>query len=183
MKALEIKFQGGTSPLGPTWIRPWHPSKPGKIRVVLDCSTEFQGTSLNKNLMSGPDLPNQIVGFITRFREELVAVIGDTEYIIHQVLVPEKDRSLLRFLWWENHETSGKILDFEMNVHVVGGTSSRSCSNYTVKKTVLDNKSNYYPDVVLTLKRNFYVDNLLKCVQYGSCYYLYIGKYWFSPRA
>ena len=47
-----------------------HPSKPGNIRLVFDCSAKFKGTSLNKNLMSGPDLENQIVGVITRFHEE-----------------------------------------------------------------------------------------------------------------
>ena len=83
----------------------------------------------------------------------------------NQVLVPEKDRSLLRFLWWENHDTSSKILDFEMNVHVFGGTLSPSCCNYALKKTALDKESNYHPDVALTLKRNFYVDDLLKYVK------------------
>ena len=47
-----------------------HPSKPGNIRLVFDCRAKFKGTSLNKNLMSGPDLENQIVGVITRFHEE-----------------------------------------------------------------------------------------------------------------
>ena len=78
----------------------YHPSKPEKIRVVFDCGAEFKGTSLNKTMMSGLDLANQIVGVITRFREEPVAVIGDIEPMFHQVLVPEKDRSLFRFLWW-----------------------------------------------------------------------------------
>ena len=50
--------------------------------------------------MRSPDFANQIVGVITRFREEPVAVIDDIESMFHQVLVPEKDRSLLRFLWW-----------------------------------------------------------------------------------
>ena len=48
--------------------------------------------------MSGQDLANHIVGVITRFREEPVTVIGDVESMFHQVLVPEKDRSLLRFV-------------------------------------------------------------------------------------
>ena len=104
--------------------------------------------------MSATDLANQIVSVITRFREEPVAVIGDIESMFHQVLVPEKDRSLLRFLWWENHDTSSKILDFEMIVNVFRGTSSPSCCNYALKKTALDNESNYHPDVALTLKKN-----------------------------
>ena len=50
-----------------------------KIRVVFDCSARFNGVSLNKSLMSGPDLTNQIVGVITRFREESVVIMGDIE--------------------------------------------------------------------------------------------------------
>ena len=36
------------------------------------------------------------------------------------------------------------MLDFEMNVHVFGGTSSPSCCNYALKKAALDNESNYH---------------------------------------
>ena len=42
--------------------RVYHPNKPDKIRVLYDCSSEFQGRGLNKELLSGPDLTNQIVG-------------------------------------------------------------------------------------------------------------------------
>ena len=42
----------------------YHPHKPDKIQVVFDCSSEFQRRSLNKELLSGPDLTNQIVGVL-----------------------------------------------------------------------------------------------------------------------
>ena len=54
-----------------------------KIRVVFDCRARFNGVSLNKSLMSGPDLTNQIVGVITRFREESVVIMGDVEAMFH----------------------------------------------------------------------------------------------------
>ena len=61
------------SPAGETWYIPHHrvhhPSKPGKIGVVFDCTVEFQGRSINKKFISGPDLTTQI-SVLTRFQEE-----------------------------------------------------------------------------------------------------------------
>ena len=54
----------------------YHPNKPGKIRVVFDLSAEYKGTCLNKELLPGPDLTNQIIGVLLQFREEHVGVIG-----------------------------------------------------------------------------------------------------------
>ena len=77
----------------------YHPCKPGKIRVVFDCSAEFHGISLNKELLSGRDLTSQLVGVLTRFRTEEVAFMADIEAMFHQVHIPEKERSFLRYLW------------------------------------------------------------------------------------
>ena len=77
---------------GKCWYLPhavYHPNKPGKICVVFDLSAEFNGTSINKALLSGPDLTNQIVGVLLRFREEQIAVTGDNEAMYHQVKLPE----------------------------------------------------------------------------------------------
>ena len=42
-----------------TWYLPhhpvFHPQKPNKLRVVFDCAAEYGGTSLNKELLQGPD--------------------------------------------------------------------------------------------------------------------------------
>ena len=65
--------------------------------VVFDLSSEFQGTLINKSLLSGPDLANQIVDVLLRFREEPVAVTSDIEALYYQIKIPVKQRSFLRF--------------------------------------------------------------------------------------
>ena len=106
--------------------------------------------------MSSPYLTNQIVGVITRFRQEPVVIMGDIVAMFQQLLVPEIDRSLLTFLWWENHDICKAARDYEMGVHVFGATSSPSCCNYALKRTAVDSKE--------TFQRNVFVGDLLKSV-------------------
>ena len=80
MKAIVAKDYTRNSTMiatpGKIWYLPhrgvYHPKKPGKIRVVFDLSAEYKGKCLNKELLPGPDLANQIIGVLVRFREEHV---------------------------------------------------------------------------------------------------------------
>ena len=51
---------------GRVWYLPHlgvcHPKKRKQIRVVFDSSTEYQGRSLNRELLTGPDLRNSLIG-------------------------------------------------------------------------------------------------------------------------
>ena len=151
----------------PLWYLPHHPvfNKPGKTRVVFDCAAKYGGTSLNDQLLSGPDLTNSIVGVLTRFRENPVALAADIECMFHEVRVPPADRDAFRFLWWPNSDLSQDPVDHRMEVHLFGATSSPSCSNFALRKTAQDNKDEFAKDIVKTVKRNFYVDDCLKSVE------------------
>ena len=47
----------------------YHLKNPNKIRVVFDCSAQFEGESLNKHLLQGLDLTNNLMGVLCRFPE------------------------------------------------------------------------------------------------------------------
>ena len=148
---------------GKTWFIPhhgiYHPSKPGKIRVVFDCSAEYNGVSINKKLMSGPGLSNQIISTLVKFIKEFVVVIADIEAMFYQVFVADQLRNLLSFLWWETRDISEQPQHYHMNVHVFGRTSSPSYSNYALRRTARDYEQKYGKEVAGTEGRVFKIRN------------------------
>ena len=152
----------------PLWYLPhhpvFHPQKPGKVRVVFDCAARFRDTSLNDQLLQGPDLTNNLAGVLLRFRQEPVALMSDIERMFDQVLVAPDDCHALRFLWWENGNPSNNLVDHQMLVHLFGAKSSPCRANFALRKTACDNKSEFDVHTVDTVYRNFYVDDCLKSV-------------------
>ena len=70
-----------------------------KKYVVFDCSAEFEGRSINQELLSGPDLTDQVVGVLTHFQQEPVVFMADIEFMYYQVMVPDNQQAFLKFLW------------------------------------------------------------------------------------
>ncbi len=56
---------------GKIWYIPhhgvYHPKKK-TLRAVFDCGASYKGTSLNSQLLQGPDLTNSLFGVLLRFR-------------------------------------------------------------------------------------------------------------------
>ena len=104
----------------------FHPQKPDKVRVVFNCSAKFQGTSLNDQLLQGPNLTNTLVGVLTRFRQEQIAFMSDIEAMFYQVQVPPRDCDYLRILWWPDGDLNKDPEEYQMLVHLFGGASSRA---------------------------------------------------------
>ncbi len=152
---------------GQVWYIPhhgvYHPQKK-RLRVVFDCAASFQGVSLNSKLLQGPDMTNSLIGVLTRFRQESVAMIADVEAMYYQVRVTEKDTDMLRFLWWPNGDVSQDLVEYKMVVHLFGAKSSPSVANFALRKTAEENRNNASVEAVNTVLRNFYVDDCLKSV-------------------
>ena len=58
----------------------------------------------NDMLLTGPDLPQNLVGSIFMFWEDPIALKADIEAMFLQVNVPQQNCKVLRFLWWNHPE-------------------------------------------------------------------------------
>ena len=65
------------------WYLPHHPvinpNKPGKVRRVLNGAAKFHSTSLNKSLLTGPDLFQNLSHLLHRFRQYQFAISAEIE--------------------------------------------------------------------------------------------------------
>ena len=155
-----------TAPVMRKWYLPHHPvlnpKKPEKVRRVCDAAAKFQGSSLNSQLLSGPDLLNNLVGIFMRFREEKVALSGDIEAMFNQVAVPEEDQACLRFLWRQSPDLPTEVYQYVR--HIFGAKCAPTCSNYALLRSAEDNEKQF-PSAALAVKRNFYMDDFFKSVK------------------
>ena len=88
--------------------------------------------------------------------------MADIEKMFFQVRIRKEDQSFLRFLWWPNGDLDHKAEEYCMTVHLFGALSSPACANYALQRTGDNNEDNYGTEVVRTLRRNFYVDDVVK---------------------
>ena len=95
-----------------------NPNKPGKFRRVLNDATKFHGSSLNKALLVGPDLFQNLLTVLMRFRQHRHAVSADIEGMFLQVGVLPIDQLSLRFLWREDPTTD--VVTYQYTRHIFG---------------------------------------------------------------
>ena len=77
------------------WDLPHHPvtnsNKPGKLRRVLNGAAKFHGTSLNKSLLNGPEVLQNLIYVLLRFHQHQFAVSAAIEGMFLRVGVPDCD--------------------------------------------------------------------------------------------
>ena len=135
-------------------------STSSKFRIVFDCSSKFNGKSLNDRLLVGPDLTSNLLAVLLRFRESPIAVVADIKAMFSQVFVDKCDQDAFRFLWYRNDDLSQDPVDCRMQTHVFGARSSPCCAAYALRATAMDNLTNADDLVVRTVFKNIYVDDV-----------------------
>ena len=137
----------------------YHPKKPDQLRGVFDSSAKFNGVCLNDVLLSGPDMNNNLLGILLRFRRGEVAVMADIQRMFYCFRVSEKHRNFLRFLWYRDNCPNKVLVEYRMCVHVFGNTSSPAVATYGLRRTAQLGEEIYGTDMKEFVHRNFYVDD------------------------
>lgn len=143
----------------------YNPQKPGKIRVVFDCSARVNGTALNDVLLQGPDLMNNLLGILCRFRKERVAVSCDIEKMFYQFRVKKNHRDYLRFLWWPEGDVSKDPVIYRMRVPIFGAVSSPGSANYGLQEAAREGQEEFGEEAAKFVTEDFYVDDGLTSVK------------------
>ena len=79
----------------------------------------------------------------------------DIQVMYYQMQVHAEQRSVLRFLWCEDVNLGGNLLEHEMFVYVFGGSSSPVCCHYALRKTAIGNEIRFGEEASQTLLHNF----------------------------
>lgn len=136
-----------------------YPLKPGKIRVVFDAASKSHGTSLNDNLVTGPDFLKLLAGVLFRFRQRTIGFIGDIKDMFHRVLIQESDIKCQKILW-RGRERNVEPDEYEMTVMMFGATCSPSSAIY-VKNLNAQRYEKQYPEAVNAIINKHYMDDYL----------------------
>ena len=108
-------------------------NKPNKIRTVFDAVGKHDGISLNKELLTGPDLLNNLDGVLLRFKNHKIAIAADIEAMYYQVRVSKSDANALRF-FLQDYLTQDVQEIHKIFVRIFVGKDSPNCENYALKK-------------------------------------------------
>ena len=67
-------------------------------RIVFNSSAKFNGMCLNDFWAKGPDVMNNMLGVLLRFRDRSVALVGDIKKMYHSIHLSILDQHTHRFL-------------------------------------------------------------------------------------
>ena len=149
---------------GPLYYLPHHgiyrpEKKSTPLRIVFDPACSYQGISLNSFLYKGPCLIGSLLGVLLRFREEAVAFAGDISKMFLQILLPESDCQVHRFLWREM-ETSQEPTTYVLLRVTFGDKPSPDMASLVMLKMAKEHRQTA-PEASKIIERDRYVDDLI----------------------
>ena len=128
-------------------------------RIVFNASAKFGGHVLNDYWAKGPDLLNNLLGILIRFRENSVAVAGDIRKMYHSVSISNLDQHTHRFLWRDLEEWKEPVV-YKMTCVSFGDKPAGAIAALALRKTA-ELSAKEFPIAAETISKNAYVDDIL----------------------
>ena len=127
-------------------------------RLVFNSSAKFNNVILNDFWAKGPDMMNNLLGVLLRFRGDRVAVAGDIKKMYHTVKIEGVDQQTHRFLWRD-------LEDRPPDVYVItsvsfGDKPAAAMAAVALKKTAELSKEEY-PRAAEIIINSSYVDDII----------------------
>ncbi len=162
-KLLDDGHAEPASKLPTMWTLPHFPSFHDykAMRIVFDCAASINGVSLNSMALPGPNQANMLLEVFLRWRQRKYRWMGDVRAMFYNCVVPKKQRPYLRYFWFENGDLDGEIKEYQLTVHLFGGTWSPGVALFCLKKAAMEQVDKFGPDVIDAICRQFYIDDFL----------------------
>lgn len=162
--AIPLSEEDRKADTKPVYYLPHHgvyrpDKKSTPLRVVFDPASPYHGVSLNSFLYKGPGLIGNLLGVLLRFREEQVAFSGDISKMFLQILLPEEDTHVHRFLW-RNLDTTREPTTYALQRVTFGDKPSPDMASFVMLRMAEENEKEC-PRAATILKRDRYVDDLI----------------------
>ena len=145
------------------WIPvfPVHHPRKDKCRIVFDSSANYHGTSLNEQLLPGPDSNNRLKDVLIGFRHGSIGFSADVEAMFHNFYLKPNERDYTRFYWFKDNDPSQEVCQYRAKVHIFGNRSSPALATLGLRYAATQTPSKDH--VVDFVMNQFYVDDGLSC--------------------
>ena len=141
-----------------------HDKQTTKLRIVFDGSArDKDGISLNRILDKGPNLNNDIVSILLRFRKHPVCMVADIEKAFLQISLRQCDRDAVRFLWFDEEVTDHWPTTSPSKYRFKRVVFGLSCSPFLLTATLrkhLDDVT-HSRDTARIMQESLYVDDFI----------------------
>lgn len=129
-----------------------------KLRVVFDASASTTtGSSLNDQLLAGPNLYPQLVSILVNFRRYPVGMTADVGKMFREISLHPEERNYHRFLM---SGESGDIEDWRMTMLTFGITSSPFLATRVLRQAAELYKEEF-PEAAEVIAKLLYVDDCI----------------------
>ena len=128
------------------------------VRPVMGCDV-----ALNKFLLPGPNLLNEVVGVLLRFRSGRITVAGDIKQMFLNIRLTPADRPYHCFLWNETPGAPEPVI-YQFQRHVFGNAGSPCVAVFVLKEHAKQSQKSA-PAAVDTLLHSTLIDDVLDSVE------------------